>query len=125
MTRSSTFTILEKVLPTLSVVLFIAAWELLVHWRGITPIFLPAPTSIAFYLWQMLADGSMEYHLAVTLLRIFAGFVVATVTGIALGLLMGHPTPSPRIIRRPEHLVTGAARSAALRVNRARVREAA
>lgn len=89
MNRGSTSTILEKVLPTLSIVLFIGAWEFLVYWRGITPIFLPAPTSIAFYLWQMLADGSMEYHLAVTLLRIFAGFVVAAVTGIALGLLMG------------------------------------
>jgi NitT/TauT family transport system permease protein len=31
----------------------------------------------------------MEYHLGVTLLRIFAGFFVAAVAGIALGLLMG------------------------------------
>ena len=40
-------------------------------------------------LWRMIADGTMEYHLGVTLLRIFAGFLVAAVTGIALGLLMG------------------------------------
>jgi NitT/TauT family transport system permease protein len=37
----------------------------------------------------MLADGSMEYHLGVTMLRIFAGFLLAAITGIALGLLMG------------------------------------
>jgi NitT/TauT family transport system permease protein len=31
----------------------------------------------------------MEYNLGITLLRIFAGFLVAAVTGVALGLLMG------------------------------------
>jgi NitT/TauT family transport system permease protein len=79
----------EAVLPALSVVLFLAAWEIFVRWRGIAPIFLPAPSLIAVYLWRMIVDGTMEYHLGVTLLRIFAGFLLAAVTGIALGLLMG------------------------------------
>jgi NitT/TauT family transport system permease protein len=79
----------ESVLPSLSIVLVVVVWELVVRWRGIAPIFLPAPSSIAVYLWRMIADGSMEYHLGVTLLRIFAGFFVAAVAGIALGLLMG------------------------------------
>jgi ABC-type nitrate/sulfonate/bicarbonate transport system permease component len=81
--------LLENVLPPLSVVIFLVIWELAVRWRGIPPIFLPAPSSIASYLWRMLADGTMEYHLGVTLLRIFAGFLVAAVSGVALGLLMG------------------------------------
>src|SRR5947209_17622858 len=79
----------EAILPALSVVLFLVAWEILVRWRGIAPIFLPAPSSVAVYLWRMLADGSMEYHLGVTLVRIFAGFLLAAVTGIALVLLLG------------------------------------
>src|SRR5262249_55204941 len=79
----------EKVLPTLSILIFLLAWEVLVRWRGIAPIFLPAPTSIAVQIWRMVADGTMEFHLGVTLLRIFAGFLVAAVSGIALGLLMG------------------------------------
>jgi NitT/TauT family transport system permease protein len=79
----------EKILPALSIVIFVLAWELVVRWRGIAPIFLPAPTSIAIQMWQMIAAGTMEFHLGVTLLRIFAGFFVAAVTGIALGLLMG------------------------------------
>jgi NitT/TauT family transport system permease protein len=79
----------EKILPALSIVIFVLVWELVVRWRGIAPIFLPAPTSIAIQMWQMIAAGTMEFHLGVTLLRIFAGFFVAAVTGIALGLLMG------------------------------------
>ncbi|MGE5158410.1 MAG: ABC transporter permease [Gemmatimonas sp.] len=82
-------TVLEKALPALSVLLFLALWEAAVRLRGIEPIFLPAPSSIAIYLWRMLIDGTMEYNLAVTLLRIFAGFSAAAVTGVGLGLLMG------------------------------------
>ncbi len=81
--------VLERSLPVLSILLFLLIWEAAVRLRGIAPIFLPAPSSIAIYLWRMLADGSMEYNLAVTLLRIFAGFFVAAATGIALGLAMG------------------------------------
>jgi ABC-type nitrate/sulfonate/bicarbonate transport system permease component len=86
---NGTTKLIEKVLPALSIVIFLLVWELVVRWRGIAPIFLPAPTSIAINMWQMIADGTMEFHLGVTLLRIFAGFLVAAVTGIALGLLMG------------------------------------
>ena len=38
---------------------------------------------------NVLADGSMEYHLGITLLRIFVGFLLAAVAGIGLGVLMG------------------------------------
>lgn len=69
--------------------MFLLAWEMLVRWRGIAPIFLPPPSSIAVYLWRMIADGTMEYNLGVTLLRIFVGFLIAAATGVALGLLMG------------------------------------
>jgi ABC-type nitrate/sulfonate/bicarbonate transport system permease component len=89
MKRSAKNKLMENVLPALSIVLFLVVWELVVHWRGIAPIFLPAPSSIALYLWRMLADGSMEFHLGVTLLRIFVGFFIAAVTGIALGVAMG------------------------------------
>src|SRR4029077_7612755 len=81
--------IAENLLPAATVVLFCLGWEVYVRVRGIAPIFLPAPSVIAVYLWRMLADGTMEYHLGVTLLRIFAGFLVAAVTGIALGVAMG------------------------------------
>ncbi|MFL5065708.1 MAG: ABC transporter permease [Xanthobacteraceae bacterium] len=79
----------ERIIPAFSVAGFLIAWELFVRWRGIAPIYLPAPSVIAVYLWRMLVDGSMEYHLGVTLLRIFAGFLLAAIAGVSLGLLMG------------------------------------
>jgi ABC-type nitrate/sulfonate/bicarbonate transport system permease component len=81
--------IAEATLPALSVVAFLAIWEAAVQLRGIAPIFLPAPSSIAVYLWRMIADGTIAYHLGITLLRIVAGFLLAAATGILTGVLMG------------------------------------
>jgi ABC-type nitrate/sulfonate/bicarbonate transport system permease component len=87
--RKGTARIGETALPVLTVVVFVLAWELWVRARGIAPIYLPAPSAIATYLYRMTVDGSMVYNLGITLLRIFAGFALAAATGILLGLLMG------------------------------------
>ena len=81
--------LLDAAIPAATVVFVLAVWEAMVRLHGIAPIYLPAPSSIAVYLWRMCADGTMEYNLGLTLLRIFAGFVLAGVTGIALGVSMG------------------------------------
>jgi NitT/TauT family transport system permease protein len=89
MTSARAARIWQLVLPTLTIVAVVAAWEALVRFRGIAPIYLPAPSSVFVYLWRMIADGSMPYHLGITLLRIFVGFALAAVCGIVLGVLMG------------------------------------
>jgi ABC-type nitrate/sulfonate/bicarbonate transport system permease component len=79
----------ETVLPAATVVLFLLAWEIFVRAGEIAPIYLPAPSSIAVYLYRMIADGSMLANLGITLLRIVVGFVLASVFGVLLGVLMG------------------------------------
>jgi ABC-type nitrate/sulfonate/bicarbonate transport system permease component len=81
--------VLEATLPALSIVLVLIVWEALVRLHGIPPIFLPAPSSIAYYLWGMIQDGTLEYNLGITLLRIVVGFLLAAVAGVLLGVLMG------------------------------------
>lgn len=79
----------QAVLPGATVVVFVLAWEIFVRLGGIAPIYLPAPSSIAVYLYRMCVDGTVPYNLGITMLRIFAGFLLAAVSGVALGLLMG------------------------------------
>jgi ABC-type nitrate/sulfonate/bicarbonate transport system permease component len=81
--------IAERTLPTLVIAVVLVLWELLVRLRGIAPIYLPPPSSIAVYLYRMIISGSIEMHLGVTLLRVFVGFGVAAVVGVTLGVLMG------------------------------------
>jgi ABC-type nitrate/sulfonate/bicarbonate transport system permease component len=96
--RSTGKSALYLVAPTLVIVAVLAAWEFAVRFHGIQPIFLPAPSSILKYLWVMIADGSLPYHLSVTFLRIMTGFLVAGITGIIVGILMGMSPLVTRIV---------------------------
>jgi ABC-type nitrate/sulfonate/bicarbonate transport system permease component len=81
--------IAEAALPALSIALFLIVWEIFVRAGKIAPIYLPAPSSIAVYLYRMILDGTIAYNLGVTLLRILAGFLLAAASGVLLGVLMG------------------------------------
>jgi len=81
--------ILARALPAMSVVGFLAAWQAYVTFGKVPPIFLPAPMAIFQSLWQMIDDGSLFANLGATLLRIFFGFGIAAVLGIAAGIGMG------------------------------------
>jgi ABC-type nitrate/sulfonate/bicarbonate transport system permease component len=87
-----------QALPWISVALFLGIWELIVRARGVPPIILPAPSVIAGYLVRMLTDGTLLHHLAVTFLRIMAGFLAAGALGVGFGILMGMSVTFSRIV---------------------------
>ena len=58
-----------------------------VTWRGIAPIFLPAPSSIAVTLWDMIANGTKEFSLPS-----LEGYMDAAV--LAEGLRRAGPAPT-------------------------------
>ena len=77
-----------------AVLLLLALWEGIVRWKGIPPLYLPGPTSIAQVFYQMALEPptspeGLSYHLLWTLFRILGGFAIAALTGIGIGLLMG------------------------------------
>src|SRR5262249_4648546 len=79
----------KRVLPALTVIIFVLVWEFVVRAREIAPIYLPAPSAIAVQLYRMAVDGSLLHHLGLALLLIFAGFASAGLCGISVGVLMG------------------------------------
>lgn len=50
---------------------------------------LPAPHDVMIRLWAEIRSGELPYHLAVTLSRVAASFLIAMAIGSVLGLLMG------------------------------------
>jgi ABC-type nitrate/sulfonate/bicarbonate transport system permease component len=90
-------TLAERTLPAIVIVAFILAWEAFVRLRGIAPIYLPPPSSVAVYLWRMVADGSLATNLAITLGRVLGGFAIAAVAGVGVGVLMGMSRLAARI----------------------------
>ena len=57
---------------------------------------LPPPQVVAAVLLDDIADGSLPYHLGVTLARVAVSFTLAMVIGVAIGIAMGR---KPRLDR--------------------------
>jgi NitT/TauT family transport system permease protein/sulfonate transport system permease protein len=50
-------------------------------------------------MWDMGAEGSLWVHLAASLQRVFAGFLLAALTGIVLGVLTGWVRPFAEVVK--------------------------
>ena len=75
-----------RVLGWGSVVLALAFWEIAARVTGVNSLYLPRPSQIVVALVTMFATGGLLVDLAMTLYRIFAGFAIALVVGVLLGV---------------------------------------
>ena len=64
-------------------------WELLSRLGLISKLFFPAPSFLGQSLVRMVASGALPLDVGVTVLRLLMGFVLGTLPGLALGLVMG------------------------------------
>ena len=64
-------------------------WEAATRLGGVDPIFLPAPSTVAVTFVGLLVSGELLVHAMYSLARLLAGYGIAAVLGIGLGLLVG------------------------------------
>jgi ABC-type nitrate/sulfonate/bicarbonate transport system permease component len=84
------FTDLQRnALAVASVVAAVAIWALVTRARWVDPILLPSPADVAKAFTASVADGSLQKHVAVSLLRVVEGFAIAMIIAVPLGILMG------------------------------------
>ena len=83
--------LLITLLPALAFVVFLLLWE--VVGRLTNPILFAPPSRVAGAFVELTASGRLPQALLVTLQSLAAGFVLAVVSGLAIGVLLGlHPT---------------------------------
>ena len=84
---------LNRLLPWISspilLVLFVAAWQLIVSVGGVSRFILPAPADVGDSLVTMFSDDAIWGHIRVTLIEVVVGFAIAVVLGTALGAILG------------------------------------
>jgi len=73
--------------PWLFTIGFFLLWELLVRATGTSSFVLPAPSLIGEALWQF--RGPLSFHSFHTAWMTLAGFAIAVVFGLLLGMLLG------------------------------------
>jgi NitT/TauT family transport system permease protein len=84
----------ERLLYLLSPIGLLALWELLLQVGIGDRRFIPAPSDVAVSFVTLLLDGTLLPHVAATLWRAAAGFVLGAVPGILVGLLMSMFRPA-------------------------------
>jgi NitT/TauT family transport system permease protein len=84
---------LRRVLRAVSIALFVAAWQLAVHYRVslgvVTFANVPSPADAIPALWALLHSPKLPMHLAASVSRVLVGFCAAALVGVGLGLAIG------------------------------------
>lgn len=85
--------------PTLiTTFLLIVFWEIVVRFFGIPIYLLPPPSLILSQIWSDLYSGLIGPHFLTTLVEVVLGFIIAALTGVCLGTLIGLVPLFERII---------------------------
>lgn len=87
MPRVRRFLVHPAALRLVSILAFFAVWTLGTLLLGAR--LCPSPVSVAAFAAKEIADGTLPYHLGVTLVRVIAAFSIAMAIGVATGLVMG------------------------------------
>jgi ABC-type nitrate/sulfonate/bicarbonate transport system permease component len=72
----------------ISIVLLLVVWEALVRAKAVTPFMLPALERVVLRIGADAASGELFLNAGLTLYRAFAGFAIAGIGGVLLGMLI-------------------------------------
>ncbi len=73
----------------IGIVLFLALWEALPRLGIVSDAYLSPPSAVLASIWQLIDKGQLWKHVAASLQRSLWGLVLASTTGVVLGLLIG------------------------------------
>jgi NitT/TauT family transport system permease protein len=69
--------------------IIIILWEIVVRLGYVEPLFFPPPTLVLTTLIELLKTHEVQPHVFISLRRIFFGFLLGSIPGLILGLIMG------------------------------------
>ena len=67
-------------------IVFLVVWEAVVDIGHIPPFIVPAPSSVAVRLYQVVLEVTLWPHTLVTLTEILAGLAIGVAAGLAFGV---------------------------------------
>ena len=76
-------------LGCLSFAVLMAVWCILTYGGVVPALFLPSPSEVAVQFYRMLTELNLVGDILASVYRVSAGFLLASLMGVPLGLLMG------------------------------------
>lgn len=89
---------LLKVLPFIGPLLLYLLWLLTLSANWVSPTLLPAPNATFEYMGHLFVTGAIFKDLLATVLRTFYAFLIASVIGVPLGVILGSSVPAYRSV---------------------------
>ncbi len=86
--RRLLWTVFETAAPYTVVVSLLVAWQVTAHLEVVSTFLLPPPLAVIRWLINDITSGKLLIDISLTLYRTFAGFALAAVIGISVGILM-------------------------------------
>ncbi len=80
---------LSLLIITLALAVPLLIWAIVSYAELVPPMFLPTPTAVLQAGWQMVTDGTLWVDVFASSARVLAGFVVAALIGVPMGIAMG------------------------------------
>lgn len=80
---------INLVAATLSIPLFLVAWELISRSDIVNPVLFPPPTTVATAVYEWVQSGQFTIDFAVSLYRVVVGYLLGASIGVVVGLLTG------------------------------------
>jgi NitT/TauT family transport system permease protein len=91
--------ITDVLLGLIPIGLLVAVWQGLVSF-GFAPVtLLPPPGNVFARLTQQLASANFDQEILATLFRLFTGFLIAVILGVAIGLAAATSPPLNAVVR--------------------------
>ena len=75
--------------PVVSLAALFIIWQLVVSAQWVTEFFLPGPGRVFNLMIEMVLDGSLFVHIVVSMGRVVAGFLLAILVALPMGMLIG------------------------------------
>jgi len=68
---------------------FLGGWEAYVRFFNVSKLILPPPSAVGMQWIKFLADKNVWFHTGVTAWETFLGFILASILGVGLGMILG------------------------------------
>lgn len=80
---------LSILLSTTAITIPLITWAIISYAGLVTPLFLPTPTAVIEAGIKMLLEENLIVDILASSMRVAAGFIVAAIIGVPIGILMG------------------------------------
>jgi taurine transport system permease protein len=89
---------LSLILSVVSVIAFLGLWTVATELGWVAPVFLPSPRAVLVEAGKIIRSGELWTAVLMSSHRVFAGFALAALVAIPLGILMGVWWPAKAIV---------------------------